>query len=281
MRIFKTISDLQIEVANLRKQGKTIGFVPTMGALHQGHISLLDASKQQTNNSVASIFVNPTQFNNPEDFEKYPITIEADKEKLIAAGCDILFLPTVKEMYPEPDTREFDFDGIDRVMEGEFRPGHFNGVAQIVSKLFDAVLPDKAFFGQKDFQQLAIIKKMVDKLNYPVEIFGCPIVREEDGLAMSSRNVRLSKEERKKALLLSQCLFEVPNLSKSKTVQEVSDWVEDQFKNDPVYQFEYFRIVDDTSLQATQSWDEPGQKVACIAVRVGPVRLIDNVQIGG
>ncbi|MCF8373753.1 MAG: pantoate--beta-alanine ligase [Bacteroidales bacterium] len=280
MKIYTTIADLNAEISGLRKNGNTIGFVPTMGALHQGHISLLEESKKQTGCSVVSIFVNPTQFNNPEDFEKYPITIEADKEKLIAAGCDILFLPSVNEMYPKPDTREFDFDGIDRVMEGEFRPGHFNGVAQIVSKLFDAVRPDIAFFGQKDFQQLAIIKKMVEKLNYPVEIIGCTIVREEDGLAMSSRNVRLSTEERKKALLLSQCLFEVPNYSKSKTVQEVSDWVEGQFQNDAVYQFEYFRIVDDTSLQATLSWDEPGQKVACIAVHVGPVRLIDNIRIG-
>lgn len=279
MKIFTTIADLKVEISGHNDQGKSIGFVPTMGALHPGHISLLELSKAQTDCSVVSIFVNPTQFNNPEDFDKYPITIEADTEKLMKGGCDILFLPSVKEMYPAPDTRVFDFDGIDRVMEGEFRPGHFNGVAQIVSKLFDAVQPDKAFFGQKDFQQLAIIKKMVAKLNYPVKIIACPIVRETDGLAMSSRNVRLSSQERKKALLLSQCLFKIRDFRKSKSVQELSSWVEDQFKNDPVYRFEYFRIVDDTTLQATANWYVPGSKVACLAVHVGQVRLIDNVKL--
>ena len=280
MEIFTTIAEAQSQIKSLKAEGKTIGFVPTMGALHQGHISLIEASVANADVTVSSIFVNPTQFNNKEDFEKYPITIEEDKAKLVAAGCNILFLPEVKEMYPEPDTRTFDFDGIDRVMEGAFRPGHFNGVAQIVSKLFDAVMPDKAFFGQKDFQQLAIIKKMVEKLNYPVKIVPCAIVREEDGLAMSSRNVRLSNEEREKSILLSKCLFELGELRKTKSVDETVAWIEQQFKNDPMYNFEYFAVVDDSNLQEIKNWDEPVKKVACIAVNVGPVRLIDNVTLG-
>ncbi len=279
MKIFTTISDLQKEISQIRKDGKTIGFVPTMGALHQGHISLLNESLQQTDCPVVSIFVNPTQFNNPDDFEKYPVTIESDKEKLVQAGCDILFLPKVKEMYPETDTRIFDFDGIDRLMEGEFRPGHFNGVAQIVSKLFGAVSPDMAFFGQKDFQQLAIIKKMVEKHAYPVEIVACPIIREPDGLAMSSRNMRLSPIEREKAVLISKTLFAAQKLTRQLSVEELKNWVNDQFKDDPVYKFEYFNIVDDTNLWPIKEWNEENRKIACIAVYVGHVRLIDNVEI--
>ncbi|MEA3443270.1 MAG: pantoate--beta-alanine ligase [Bacteroidota bacterium] len=278
MEIITKITELQKKISHIRKQGNTIGFVPTMGALHRGHISLLEKSISCADYSVVSIFVNPTQFNNPDDFDKYPITFDSDKDKLLAAGCNCLFLPDVKEMYPEKDTRIFDFDGIDKLMEGEFRPGHFNGVAQIVSKLFDAVQPDKAFFGQKDFQQLSIIKKMVEKYNFTVEIIGCPIVREPDGLAMSSRNMRLSSEEREKALLISQTLFIAQKMATKLSVEELKNWVAEQFKNDLVYKFEYFNIVDDINLKPIKSWDEDNKKFACIAVHVGPVRLIDNVE---
>ncbi len=277
MKIFKHIAELQNEIQLLKANGQSIGFVPTMGALHAGHISLVAASKKACSITVASIFVNPTQFNNQSDFDNYPITIDNDKAQLIAAACDILFLPSVAEMYPEPDTRTFEFDGIENVMEGQFRPGHFNGVAQIVSKLFDAVTPDSAFFGQKDFQQLAIIRKMVEKLNYNISIIGEAIIREEDGLAMSSRNVRLNAEQRKKALLLSSTLFELKNKIKNNSINEINNWVEEQFRHDETFKFEYFQIVNSYTLLPIISWDDQSPKTACIAVFVGDVRLIDNI----
>ena len=279
MITIKTIAELQRIVKLDKTNGKSIGFVPTMGALHNGHLSLIEQSKKKTDITVVSIFVNPTQFNNKSDYQNYPITLDTDIEKLKNIGCDYLFLPDINEMYPEPDTRIFNFDGIDLIMEGQFRPGHFNGVAQIVSKLFDAVLPDAAFFGQKDFQQLAIIKKMVMQLNYKIEIIGCPIVRESDGLAMSSRNVRLSKLEREKALLLSKSLKEIKMLSQNYTIEEVKTIVEARFINDSIFSFEYLEIVDDTYLKPIKNWNEPVQKVVCIAVFVGEVKLIDNIYL--
>ncbi len=277
MKIIKTIAELKRELAIEKKKGQTIGFVPTMGALHNGHLSLIDISLNNTGITVVSIFVNPTQFNNKNDYQNYPVTIDSDINKLNKAGCHFLFLPSEKEIYPEADTRIFDFDGIDKVMEGQFRPGHFNGVAQVVSKLFDAVNPDKAFFGQKDFQQLAIIKKLVEKLHYPIEIVSCPIVREADGLAMSSRNVRLSDSERQKALLISKTLLSIPDLSLKNNVEEVKNIVKNTFKNDSVFKFEYIDIVDDKELKPIKKWAEPVNKVACIAVFVGETRLIDNI----
>jgi pantoate--beta-alanine ligase len=202
-----TIAQLQEIILNHKKSGKTIGFVPTMGALHAGHISLIEKARAENNIVVCSIFVNPTQFNDPNDLIKYPRTPELDKQLLINAGCDILFSPAVDEMYPVKDERVFDFGGLDKVMEGAHRPGHFNGVAQIVSKLFNAVKPDKAYFGKKDFQQLAIIKYITKQLNLPIQIIPCETMREPDGLAMSSRNIRLNSEERKQALQLSKALF--------------------------------------------------------------------------
>ena len=279
MKIIKTIAELKEQIAIEKKKGQIIGFVPTMGALHRGHLSLIDNSLKNTNKTVVSIFVNPTQFNNKNDYQNYPVTIDSDIDKLNKSGCHFLFLPCQDEIYPEPDTRTFDFDGIENIMEGKFRPGHFNGVAQVVSKLFDAVQPHKAFFGQKDFQQLAIIKKMVEKLNYPIEIVACPIVRESDGLAMSSRNMRLSAHERQKALLISKTLFSIPELLKTHNVDEVKTKVEETFKNDSIFKFEYIDIVDDKELEPIKDWNKPMNKVVCIAVFVGEIRLIDNIVI--
>lgn len=273
----QTIAELQAQVSRAAAEGKSIGFVPTMGALHAGHISLVNHSVINHNFTVVSIFVNPTQFNNPEDFEKYPITLESDIQMLEAAGTDLLFLPSVKEMYPVPDTRIFEFNGLDRIMEGKFRPGHFNGVAQIVSKLFDAVKPHIAYFGQKDFQQLAIIRHMATQLNYPIEIVACPIVREADGLAMSSRNMRLNASQRKKAVLLSQALLLAKKLAdQGEKLSKIKQFVQNLFVGDAEFLFEYFEVVDTTSLQVLNDLSESQNRTACIAVHVGDIRLIDN-----
>ncbi len=279
MVIFEDKAALAETIDQLKKKGKTIGFVPTMGALHQGHLSLAECSNKETDITVASIFVNPTQFNNPNDLKKYPRTLDADLQMLEKVGCDIVFIPSVTEMYPEEDNREFDFGSIATVMEGEFRPGHFNGVGQIVSKLFDAVSPDKAFFGQKDFQQVAIIKALVRLTNSDVEIVSCPIVREADGLAMSSRNVRLNSEQRKNSALISKTLFEAVKLKKSYTVEQMKKWVINTIDQNPFLETEYFEIVDDTQLQPISAWNDTEKAVGCITVNVGEVRLIDNIYI--
>ena len=227
MKIVHTIKDLQAELAVLRAQGKKVGLVPTMGALHAGHASLVKRSVSENGVTVVSVFVNPTQFNDKNDLEKYPRTLDADCRLLEECGADFAFSPSVSEMYPEPDTRQFSYAPLDTVMEGAFRPGHFNGVCQIVSKLFDAVQPDRAYFGEKDFQQLAIIREMVRQLKYNLEIVGCSIVREEDGLALSSRNKRLSAEERENALNISRTLFKSRNFAATHTVSETQKMVED------------------------------------------------------
>ena len=227
MEIVHTIKDLQAALAALRAQGKTVGLVPTMGALHAGHASLVKRCVAENDAAVVSVFVNPTQFNDKNDLAKYPRTLEADCSLLEQCGAAFAFAPSVEEMYPEPDTRQFSYAPLDTVMEGKFRPGHFNGVCQIVSKLFEAVKPDRAYFGEKDFQQLAIIREMVRQLKFPLEIVGCPIVREEDGLALSSRNARLSAEERQQALKISQTLFTSRDFAKTHTVAETQKFVED------------------------------------------------------
>lgn len=261
----------------IRKSARTIGFVPTMGALHQGHLSLIRESKKQTDFTIASIFVNPTQFNNKSDFDNYPITLDTDCEMLESLSTDALFLPSVNEMYPEPDTRIFELGGIDLVMEGKFRPGHFNGVAQIVSKLFDFVQPDKSFFGQKDFQQLAIIRYMTQSLGYKTEIIACPIIREADGLAMSSRNMRLNPDQRKKSGLISQSLQKAKEMADSgKSLHEIRTYVFQQFASDPEFKIEYFEVVDTASLNELHELTDSKDKTACIAVFVGDIRLIDN-----
>ncbi len=276
MKIIHTISDLQKEISQLKAEGKTIGFVPTMGALHQGHISLVKQCVEDNDCCVVSIFVNPTQFNDQNDLLNYPRTFKDDSESLDEAGCSIIFAPSEQEMYPRPDERVFDFGLLDKVMEGEFRPGHFNGVAQIVSKLFDAVKPDKAYFGEKDFQQLAIIRAMVKQLNSPVEIVGCPIMRESDGLAMSSRNMRLTFKQRQNAAKISQALMKSLNFVPEKTISEVITMVKDEI-NDSMLDVEYFEIVDGNTLQSLSNWSDADYIVGCIAVFCGEVRLIDNI----
>ena len=265
------------DLEEIRARGEKIGFVPTMGALHDGHLSLVEQARQQCEVVIASIFVNPTQFNDPNDLINYPRTLEADLKMLETQGCDIVFVPTVETMYPEPDNRIFAFGELETVMEGKFRPGHFNGVAQVVSKLFDLVNPDKAFFGQKDFQQLAIIKAMVKQLNLPVEIVPCAIVREPDGLAMSSRNKLLLPEYRKCAPQIYRILTEAKNLALNHSVSEVKNFVCQEIEQTNLLKLEYFELVEELSLKAIQDWDESGIKVGCIAVFAGKVRLIDNL----
>jgi len=280
MQVVKYINDLCTILKAKREEGLCVGFVPTMGALHRGHLSLVELAGLQTDIVVVSIFVNPTQFNDKGDLDRYPRDLQKDLDLLSNTSCSLVFAPDADEIYPEPDTRQFNFGALEQVMEGKFRSGHFNGVAQVVSKLFDIVQADKAFFGQKDFQQLAIINEMVRRLNFPVEIIACPIVRETDGLAMSSRNMLLSPDQRKNAAHISSTLFEAVNKTSELTVNELCDWVIKRINANDYLNTEYFEIVDSASLQPVKSWNDPGSKVGCIAVHCGKVRLIDNVEFG-
>jgi pantoate--beta-alanine ligase len=272
-------TELASLINSIKLSNKTIGFIPTMGALHQGHLSLVSESKKQCNISIVSIFVNPTQFNDLSDLEKYPRTLESDLKFLDEIDCDIVFTPENEEMYPKKDNRIFDFGNIDKVMEGAFRPGHFNGVAQIVSKLFDIVKPNCAFFGKKDFQQVAIINNMVKQLNYNIQIISCQIIREKSGLAMSSRNERLSPENRKKASFIYETILEAKKLAKLKTVNDVKTFVENKFTENTDLKLEYFEIVDDFSLQSVKNWADSQNITACIVAHIEGVRLIDNIKI--
>lgn len=278
MKVIHTIKDLQAELSVLKAQGKKVGLVPTMGALHAGHASLVKRSVNENEVTVVSVFVNPTQFNDKNDLVKYPRTLDADCKLLEACGATYTFAPSVEEMYPEPDTRQFSYAPLDTVMEGAFRPGHFNGVCQIVSKLFEAVKPHRAYFGEKDFQQLAIIHEMVRQMQFDLEIVGCPIVREEDGLALSSRNARLSAEERENALKISQTLFKSRTFAATHTVSETQKFVEDAIAAAPGLRLEYFEIVDGNTLQKVGNWDQTSYVVGCITVFCGDVRLIDNIK---
>lgn len=278
MKVIHTIKDLQAELSVLKAQGKKVGLVPTMGALHAGHASLVKRSVNENEVTVVSVFVNPTQFNDKNDLVKYPRTLDADCKLLEACGATYTFAPSVEEMYPEPDTRQFSYAPLDTVMEGAFRPGHFNGVCQIVSKLFEAVKPHRAYFGEKDFQQLAIIHEMVRQMQFDLEIVGCPIVREEDGLALSSRNARLSAEERENALKISQTLFKSRTFAATHTVSETLKMVEDAIEAAPGLRLEYFEIVDGNTLQKIDSWEDTSYTVGCITVFCGEVRLIDNIK---
>ena len=278
MDIICTIRALQILIDRLKKGGKSIGFVPTMGALHAGHIALVKRCAAENDCCVVSIFVNPTQFNDKSDLEHYPRTLEADCLLLEPAGCSIVFAPGENEMYPEPDTRQFHFGELERGMEGAHRPGHFNGVAQIVSKLFDAVQPDRAYFGEKDFQQLAIIRDMVRQLKLKIEIVPYPIVREKDGLAMSSRNARLNPEQRQSCVTISQTLFESQEKKPFMPVSELKLWMITAINQNPLLQTEYVEIVDGNTLQPVQDWAASDYIVGCAAVFCGEVRLIDNVR---
>ncbi len=278
MQVVKYINDLRTLLDNKRKDGLSIGFVPTMGALHEGHLSLVEMAGQQTGFVVVSIFVNPNQFNDKGDLERYPRDLQKDMDLLTASACQLIFAPDPDEIYPEPDTRQFNFGILEQVMEGKFRPGHFNGVAQVVSRLFEIVKPDKAFFGQKDFQQLAIINDMVRKLELPVELVSCPIIRESDGLAMSSRNLLLSLEQRRNAAWISATLSEAANKAGQLTVEELCHWVINRINKNEYLNTEYFEIVNGITLQPVNSWDDPCVKVGCIAVHCGKIRLIDNIE---
>lgn len=272
-----TVKALTDTLQGLRRTGASIGFVPTMGALHQGHISLIERCVAENDCCVASVFVNPTQFNDPKDLETYPRTPEADARMLEQAGCDVLFMPSVEEVYPTPDTRRFSFGPLESVMEGAFRPGHFNGVAQVVSRLFELVQPDRAYFGEKDFQQLAIIREMVAQLKLDIDIVACPIVREADGLAMSSRNKRLTPEQREKAPLIAEVLRKSRTFALDNSVEATIRYISGQLRPEDGFKLEYMAIVDGRTLQAVNDWNESDYIVGCVAVYCGPVRLIDNI----
>jgi pantoate--beta-alanine ligase len=277
MKAVNTARQLKDAIRSLNKaKGKT-GFVPTMGALHQGHLSLVRLCRSQNELTVVSIFVNPTQFNDKNDLKNYPRMPEMDIALLEEAGCDVVFLPDEKEIYPEPDTRVFDFGGLDTVMEGKFRPGHFNGVAQVVTRLFQLVEPQRAYFGLKDFQQLAILRKVVKDCGLPIELVACPIVREADGLAMSSRNMLLTPEQRSHVPLISKTLFMAKEMTGNRSPDETRQFVSGRINQDPLLQTEYFEIVNDSTLQPVKSWGEAGGKIGCLAVKVGTIRLIDNI----
>lgn len=278
MKVIHTIKDLQAELSALKAQGKKVGLVPTMGALHAGHASLVKRSVKENDVTVVSVFVNPTQFNDKNDLEKYPRTLDADCRLLEDCRATFVFAPSVSEMYPQPDTRRFSYAPLDTVMEGAFRPGHFNGVCQIVSKLFDAVKSHRSYFGEKDFQQLAIIREMVRQMQFDLEIVGCPIVREEDGLALSSRNARLSAGERENALNISRTLFKSRTFAANHSVSETQKMVEEAIAAVPGLRLEYFEIVDGNTLQKIANWDETSYAVGCITVFCGDVRLIDNIK---
>lgn len=278
MKLIQTIQELRTELDALRKEGKTIGLVPTMGALHAGHASLVKRAVAENDVVVVSDFVNPTQFNDKNDLLKYPRILDADCKLLEECGASFVFAPSVEEIYPEPDTRQFSYAPLDAVMEGKFRPGHFNGVCQIVSKLFLIVEPTRAYFGEKDFQQLAIIREMVRKYPFNLEIVGCPIVREADGLALSSRNARLSDEQRIQALQISKTLFASVEYAQTHTLAETKAFVESAISTAEGLRLEYFEIVDGNSLQTVCDWKDSSYIVGCITVFCGEVRLIDNIK---
>lgn len=278
MKVINTIKDLKAALSAYRAAGKKVGLVPTMGALHAGHASLVKRSVQDNDVTVVSDFVNPTQFNDKNDLINYPHQLDADIKLLESCGATILFAPSVDEMYPEPDTRHFSYPPIDTVMEGARRPGHFNGVCQIVSKLFMAVEPDRAYFGEKDFQQVAVIRAMVKDLKLGLEIVSCPIIREDGGLALSSRNQLLSSEERNNALSISKILLLSRDYASSHTVAETQKFVEEQISSVEELRLEYFEIVDGYSLQKIADWKDTLYAVGCITVFSGKIRLIDNIK---
>ncbi|MDE7473856.1 MAG: pantoate--beta-alanine ligase [Muribaculaceae bacterium] len=276
MEIIRTVDQLKNRIAEAKSANRSIGLVPTMGALHDGHISLVDRARRENDVVVVSVFVNPTQFNNAADLATYPRTEEADCAKLAAAGVDIAFIPSVDEIYPEPDTRVFDLGEVANVMEGPMRPGHFNGVAQIVSKLFSMTQPTRAYFGEKDFQQIAVIRRMVEIEGFDIDIVDCPIKRADDGLALSSRNVRLTAAQRAVAPTIHRIMAESVAMAADHTVDEVKQWVIDNINNVDQMQVEYYEIVHPLTMQPVDNWsDEP---VGCITVYCGDVRLIDNIK---
>lgn len=279
MLVFAKIISVQQKIESL-KCGTTIGFVPTMGALHEGHLSLVEKAKNENDIVVVSIFVNPTQFDNADDLKNYPKTIDKDLSLLKSTNCDIVFTPTPEEIYANNiQSQSFDFDGLEFQMEGKFREGHFNGVGTIVERLFEIVKPNKAYFGEKDFQQIQIIRKMVEKRNLPVKIIACPIHREKDGLAMSSRNIRLTKEQRVSAPFIYKTLKQAKAEFGTKNALEVVKWVENEFKNHPLFNLEYFEIADEDTLLPVETKNSTKKYRAFIAVFAGKIRLIDNISL--
>ena len=278
MLIIHKISELQSQLQTERQKGHTIGLVPTMGALHEGHASLVRRSVSENDVTVVSIFLNPTQFNDKSDLERYPRTLEADCQLLEQCGAQIVFAPSVEEIYPEPDTRTFSYPPTDSVMEGAMRPGHFNGVCQIVSKLFSYTNPDRGYFGEKDYQQIAVIRRMVADLGFKLEIIPCPVIREESGLARSSRNTLLSADERVLAANIYRVMKE--SLSLGGTVQQTHDYVVDTINAIDGLEVQYFSIVDGDTLADVSSWDEADSIVGCVTVFCGskPIRLIDHIR---
>lgn len=278
MQLFHTIKDVQNYLKSPENLGKSIGFVPTMGALHQGHLSLIQRSKQENDLTICSIFVNPTQFNNPEDLLKYPRTLENDCLLLKQVHCDIVFAPSAEEMYPNLPALSMDFGNLEHVMEGKFRPGHFNGVGIVVSKLFNMIQPSRAYFGLKDLQQVAVISRLVKDLSYNLELIACPTYREEDGLAMSSRNVRLSPSARAIAPKIYESLLLAKNqLSSGDTVSDTKAVIEKYFSNYPEFKVEYFEICNFETLESLEMRAEPTKTAICIAAFLDGVRLIDNI----
>lgn len=277
MKSFSTVSNLREALAE--HSGQVVGFVPTMGALHQGHISLVERARKECDVVVVSVFVNPTQFNDKNDLKNYPRTPEADAAMLEAAGVDYVLFPSVEEIYPEPDTRVFDFGLIDKVMEGATRPGHFNGVAQVVSRLFAIVEPTKAYFGEKDFQQIAVIRTMCAQLGLTLEIVDCPIIRDVDGLARSSRNTLLTAEHRAAAPHIYEVLSAATTKLDQMTPQQLTEWVVEQVENNPLLKVIYFQAVDALSLQQVENWADSERIQGCIAVQAGEIRLIDNIKL--
>lgn len=279
MEVFNFIVDIQRFVKEKHNSDLKVGFVPTMGALHDGHLSLINRAKKENDIVVCSVFVNPIQFNNPADLEKYPRTPEDDIKKLEQAGCDAVFMPSAEEMYPEKVEDHYDFGDLERVMEGACRPGHFNGVAIVVRKLFEIVTPNKAYFGEKDFQQLAIINKMVGNLNMNLEIVPCPIIRENDGLAMSSRNVRLNETERTIAPKIFATLNDTISKKDAMSPLEMKKYALAKYAEIKEFDVEYVEITDEINLKSIENWDECEHARIFVALQLGPVRLIDNVRI--
>lgn len=278
MRILQKIQQIQSEVNAFRSQQKSIGFVPTMGALHEGHLALIRQARQENDVLVCSIFVNPKQFNNSQDLEKYPRTLKEDLKKLEAEGCDYVFAPSNDEMYPEPVQEEYDFGHLEKVMEGKFRPGHFNGVAIVVRRLFEIIRPDRAYFGEKDFQQLKIIRKLVEMIDMDIDIISVPISREQDGLAISSRNLRLTPEERKIAPRIYEIIKEARDqINRFATPADMKAWGIAQFEKENRLEPEYFEIVDMDDLTPIEQWKDTNRSILCVAVYLGQVRLIDNI----
>lgn len=282
MYIFKRIKDLQNFLAGRRSQARPIGFVPTMGALHAGHLSLLDSCRQDDALSVCSIFVNPTQFNDPNDYASYPITLESDIHLLETNGCEVLFLPEKEEIYPASGLPKLHLDlgGLDQPMEGAFRPGHFEGVVQVVNRLLDIVCPDMLYMGQKDFQQWSVIHKMLEQVHRHVQLKMCPVFREKDGLAMSSRNRRLTSSNRELAPLIFKTMLEAAGKAPEQTFSTIRSWAEKQLYF-PAFKLEYFDFVDAFTLQPLEEWDESDTIVLCVAVWLGDVRLIDTLFVKG